>query len=108
MAEDELRHHNHRLRSGRLRYRDSRGAAWLQDCDRREQISGRHLPQLGLHPTKALLRSAEIFHYMQRAKEFGLSAGRSTTNGRHRQALARHIERLNDGVGFLMKKNKIR
>jgi len=33
----------------------------------------------GCIPTKALLRSAEIFHYMQRAKEFGLSAGKSTT-----------------------------
>jgi dihydrolipoamide dehydrogenase len=30
----------------------------------------------GCIPTKALLRSAEIFHYMQRAKEFGLSAGK--------------------------------
>ena len=29
----------------------------------------------GCIPTKALLRSAEVFHLMHRAKEFGLSAG---------------------------------
>ena len=28
----------------------------------------------GCIPTKALLRSAEIFHYMQHAKDYGLSA----------------------------------
>jgi pyruvate/2-oxoglutarate dehydrogenase complex dihydrolipoamide dehydrogenase (E3) component len=39
-----------------------------------KQYPRRHLSQLGLHPTKALLRSAEIFHYMQHAKDYGLSA----------------------------------
>ena len=29
----------------------------------------------GCIPTKALLRSAEVYHLMQRAKDFGLSAG---------------------------------
>ena len=29
----------------------------------------------GCIPTKALLRSAEIFHYMQHAKDYGLTAG---------------------------------
>src|SRR4030067_548814 len=28
----------------------------------------------GCIPTKALLRSAEVYHYLERAKEFGLSA----------------------------------
>ena len=32
----------------------------------------------GCIPTKALLRSAEIFHYMQHAKDYGLSAGEVT------------------------------
>ena len=31
----------------------------------------------GCIPTKALLRSAEIFHYMQHAKDYGLSAEKS-------------------------------
>ena len=35
---------------GRLRDRDSRGPARLQDRDRGARLSGRHLPQLGLHP----------------------------------------------------------
>ena len=32
----------------------------------------------GCIPTKALLRSAEIFHYLQHAKDYGLSAGEVT------------------------------
>ena len=45
-----FRRHHHRLRSGRLRHRDPRRAARLQDRDRREVLSRRHLPELGLHP----------------------------------------------------------
>jgi dihydrolipoamide dehydrogenase len=62
----------------------------------------------GCIPTKALLRSAEIFHYMQRAKEFGLSAGKVDYDTGAVVKRSRAIaKRLNDGVGFLMKKNKI-
>ena len=62
----------------------------------------------GCIPTKALLRSAEIFHYMQRAKEFGLSAGKVDYDTGAIVKRSRAIsKRLNDGVGFLMKKNKI-
>ena len=47
----------------------------------------------GCIPTKALLRSAEIFHYLQHAKDYGLSAGRghlrSVGGG---EALARGVE----------------
>ena len=47
----------------------------------------------GCIPTKALLRSAEIFHYLQHAKDYGLSAGdghlRSVGRG---QALARRFQ----------------
>ena len=32
----------------------------------------------GCIPTKALLRSAEIFHYLQHANDYGLSAGNVT------------------------------
>src|SRR5271163_1140326 len=63
----------------------------------------------GCIPTKALLRSAEIFHYMEHAKDFGLASG-----GKPSADLGAVVKRsrsisaqLNAGVGFLMKKNKI-
>src|SRR5580765_7214050 len=55
----------------------------------------------GCIPTKALLRSAEIFHYMQHAKDYGLSADNVTFDP------TAVLKRLNDGVAFLMKKNKV-
>ncbi len=64
----------HRLGTGRLRDRHPRGPARLQDRDYRARLSRRHLPELGCIPTKALLRSAEIYHHMQHAKDFGLKA----------------------------------
>jgi dihydrolipoamide dehydrogenase len=62
----------------------------------------------GCIPTKALLRSAEIFHYMQHAKEFGLSAEKIGYDPKAVVQRSRAVSRrLNDGVGFLMKKNKV-
>src|SRR3989449_9769358 len=62
----------------------------------------------GCIPTKALLRSAEIFHYLQHAKDYGLSAGNVTFDPKAVVARSRAVsKRLNDGVGFLMKKNKV-
>jgi len=62
----------------------------------------------GCIPTKALLRSAEIFHYMQHAKEFGLSAEKIGYDASAIVKRSRAVsKRLNDGVGFLMKKNKV-
>ncbi len=62
----------------------------------------------GCIPTKALLRSAEIFHYLQHAKEYGLSAGSVSFDPKAVIARSRAVsKRLNDGVGFLMKKNKV-
>ena len=47
----------------------------------------------GCIPTKALLRSAEIFHYMQHAKDYGLKADNVGYDaGGRRQALARRVE----------------
>ena len=47
----------------------------------------------GCIPTKALLRSAEIFHYLQHAKDYGLSAGKvDLRSGGRGQALARGVE----------------
>ena len=62
----------------------------------------------GCIPTKALLRSAEIFHYMQRAKDYGLKADNVGYDAKAVVQRSRAVsKRLNDGVGFLMKKNKV-
>src|SRR5947199_10307917 len=62
----------------------------------------------GCIPTKALLRSAEIFHYLQHPKDYGLSAEHVTYDPGPVIKRSRAVsKRLNDGVGFLMRKNKV-
>jgi dihydrolipoamide dehydrogenase len=62
----------------------------------------------GCIPTKALLRSAEIFHYLQHPKDYGLSADNVRFDAAAIVKRSRGVsKRLNDGVGFLMKKNKV-
>src|ERR1700754_1302911 len=62
----------------------------------------------GCIPTKALLRSAEIYHYMKHAKDYGLSADNVSFDPKAVVSRSRGVsKRLNDGVGFLMKKNKV-
>ena len=62
----------------------------------------------GCIPTKALLRSAEVFHYLQHAKDYGLKADNVSYDAKAVVQRSRGVsKRLNDGVGFLMKKNKI-
>src|SRR3954464_1362384 len=62
----------------------------------------------GCIPTKALLRSAEIFHYMQHAKDYGLSAKDVSFDPAAVIKRSRGVAgRMNNGVGFLMKKNKV-
>src|ERR1700682_4304543 len=62
----------------------------------------------GCIPTKALLRSAEIFHYMQHAKDYGLAAENVSYDAAAVVKRSRAVsKRLNDGVAFLMKKNKV-
>ena len=62
----------------------------------------------GCIPTKALLRSAEIFHYMQHAKDYGLKADNVGYDAKAVVARSRAVaKRLNEGVRFLMKKNKV-
>jgi dihydrolipoamide dehydrogenase len=62
----------------------------------------------GCIPTKALLRSAEVFHLMQHAKDYGLSAEKISFD---LDAVIKRsrgvVKRLNDGVGYLFKKNKV-
>ena len=62
----------------------------------------------GCIPTKALLRSAEIYNYLKHAKEFGLSVDKLSYDPSAVVKRSRAVsKRLNEGVGFLMKKNKI-
>jgi dihydrolipoyl dehydrogenase len=62
----------------------------------------------GCIPTKALLRSAEVLHSMQHAKDYGLAADNVRFDAKAVVERSRKVsKRLNDGVGFLMKKNKI-
>ena len=62
----------------------------------------------GCIPTKALLRSAEIFHYMKHAADFGLSAEKVSFDAKAVIKRSRDVvKRLNGGVEFLMKKNKV-
>src|SRR5215813_14084780 len=62
----------------------------------------------GCIPTKALLRSAEVFHYLQHAKAYGLTAEKVGFDAKAVVDRSRRVAgRLNGGVDFLMRKNKI-
>lgn len=62
----------------------------------------------GCIPTKALLRSAEIYHYMEHAKDYGLSAtGIGFDIGAVIKRSRGVSSQLATGVGFLLKKNKV-
>ncbi|HBN31095.1 MAG TPA: dihydrolipoyl dehydrogenase, partial [Rhodobacteraceae bacterium] len=73
----------------------------------REHLGGICL-NWGCIPTKALLRSAEVFHLMSRASDFGLTADKigfdlAAVVKRSRGVAAQ----LSGGIGHLMKKNKV-
>ena len=74
----------------------------------RENLGGICL-NWGCIPTKALLRSSEVFHLMERAGEFGLKAG---SIGYDLDAVVKRSRKvagqLSGGVSHLMKKNKIK
>src|SRR5690625_2210418 len=62
----------------------------------------------GCIPTKALLKSADVFRYLQNAEDYGLSVDKADKD------FAKVIERsrkvaggMNKGIEFLMRKNKI-
>ncbi|MGR3501469.1 dihydrolipoyl dehydrogenase [Pseudaestuariivita sp.] len=62
----------------------------------------------GCIPTKAMLRSSEVFHLMHRAKEFGLKADGIDYDLDAVVKRSRGVaKQLNSGVGHLMKKNKV-
>ena len=73
----------------------------------RENLGGICL-NWGCIPTKALLRSAEIFHYMQHAGDYGLIATGISADINAVVKRSRGVaKQLNQGIGHLMKKNKI-
>src|SRR5215813_11843690 len=62
----------------------------------------------GCIPTKALLRSAEVYRNFQHAKDFGLSVEGVSFDSAAVVKRSRGVaDRLSKGVGFLMKKHKI-
>ncbi|AMY70033.1 dihydrolipoyl dehydrogenase [Frigidibacter mobilis] len=73
----------------------------------RENLGGICL-NWGCIPTKALLRSAEVFHLMHRAKEFGLKAEGISFDLAEVVKRSRGVaKQLSSGIAHLMKKNKI-
>jgi dihydrolipoamide dehydrogenase len=73
----------------------------------REHLGGICL-NWGCIPTKALLRTSDIFHMLHRLEEFGLSAKEISYDAKKVVERSRKVaKQLSDGVKFLMKKNKI-
>ena len=73
----------------------------------REHLGGICL-NWGCIPTKALLRTSELYHLMNNADEFGLSAKDVSFDiGKIVKRSRRVARRLNGGVGHLLKKNKV-
>lgn len=73
----------------------------------RENLGGICL-NWGCIPTKALLRSAEIYHYMQHAGDYGLIAQQISADIEAVVKRSRGVaKQLSQGVAFLMKKHKI-
>ena len=62
----------------------------------------------GCIPTKALLKSAQVFEYLNHAKEYGLSADNIKADFTSVVKRSRDVaDGMSKGVQFLMKKNKI-
>ena len=73
----------------------------------RERLGGICL-NWGCIPTKALLRTSEIYHYLTHADAFGLSAGQPGFDlAKIVQRSRKVADQLNSGVKGLMKKHKI-
>jgi dihydrolipoyl dehydrogenase len=73
----------------------------------REHLGGICL-NWGCIPTKALLRTSELYHTMKRAAEFGLAVDNVRFDLARVVERSRKVaERLSNGVAYLMRKNKI-
>lgn len=73
----------------------------------RERLGGICL-NWGCIPTKALLRTSEVYHYMTHAEAFGLKAEKPSFDLKAIVERSRKVaNQLNGGVRGLMKKNKV-
>src|SRR4051812_25067787 len=73
----------------------------------REHLGGICL-NWGCIPTKALLRTSQLYHDMHRAEEFGLKAEGISYDPKKLIARSRAVaKQLSGGVGHLMRKNKV-
>ena len=62
----------------------------------------------GCIPTKALLKSAQVFEYINNSEEFGLSITNPSANFEKIIKRSRDVaDKMSKGINFLMKKNKI-
>ena len=62
----------------------------------------------GCIPTKALLKSAQVFEYINHAKDYGIAVGAPTPDMKGMVQRSRDVAKgMSNGVQFLMKKNKI-
>jgi dihydrolipoamide dehydrogenase len=73
----------------------------------RESLGGICL-NWGCIPTKALLKSAQVFEYINHAKDYGITVGAGSPDMKAIVARSRGVaDGMSKGVQFLMKKNKI-
>src|SRR6478609_8035553 len=62
----------------------------------------------GCIPTKALLKSAQVFDYIKHAKDYGITVGESTADFGAVIKRSRDVANgMSKGINFLFKKNKI-
>ena len=62
----------------------------------------------GCIPTKALLKSANVFEYISHAKDYGITVGAPKVDMKGMVQRSRDVAKgMSNGVQFLMKKNKI-
>jgi len=62
----------------------------------------------GCIPTKALLKSAQVFNYLKHASDYGITAGEATPDFEAIVKRSRDVaDQMSKGIQFLLKKNKI-
>lgn len=73
----------------------------------RESLGGICL-NWGCIPTKALLKSAQVFEYISHAQDYGITVGESKADFNAMIKRSRGVaDKMSKGIQFLMKKNKI-
>ncbi len=73
----------------------------------RESLGGICL-NWGCIPTKALLKSAQVFDYIQHAKDYGITVGEATPDFEAMIGRSRGVaDGMSKGINFLFRKNKI-